>query len=176
MVDEPQLGAGGFLGDKGHPWFSNHRWLLTGTPINATVETMAPSLEFLRLGTFDALYKHFPPVITHVLKASGIGGQGTSRPLGCWSGWHSCRCPGILLLSSMNLYSCTPLLCFATLQRYMVRYTKMGRLDGETNLKLPNITEKLVEVRRFSHRSVHPVHSADLMATYIASASWSGLN
>jgi hypothetical protein len=36
IVDEPQLNAGGFLGDSKHPWFANHRWLLTGTPVNAT--------------------------------------------------------------------------------------------------------------------------------------------
>jgi hypothetical protein len=36
IVDEPQLNAGGFLADKDHTWFANHRWLLTGTPINAT--------------------------------------------------------------------------------------------------------------------------------------------
>jgi hypothetical protein len=35
IVDEPQLNAGGFLADKDHTWFANHRWLLTGTPINA---------------------------------------------------------------------------------------------------------------------------------------------
>ncbi|KAL4447266.1 hypothetical protein ABPG77_007299 [Micractinium sp. CCAP 211/92] len=68
VVDEPQLGAGGFLQDKEHVWLSNHRWLLTGTPINHAVDTMTPSLEFLKLGTFDALYTYFPPVATHVLK------------------------------------------------------------------------------------------------------------
>ena len=29
----------------------------------------------------------------------------------------------------------------------MVRFTKMGKLDGETNLQLPPITERTVEVR-----------------------------
>jgi hypothetical protein len=37
-VDEPQLQAGSFLSPKEHVWFSQHRWLLTGTPINATGE------------------------------------------------------------------------------------------------------------------------------------------
>jgi hypothetical protein len=36
IADEPQLQAGGFLADKEHRWFANHKWLLTGTPINAT--------------------------------------------------------------------------------------------------------------------------------------------
>jgi hypothetical protein len=29
----------------------------------------------------------------------------------------------------------------------MVRYTKLGILDGETNLQLPALTEHLIEVR-----------------------------
>ena len=33
------------------------------------VESMDPSLDFLKLGTYDALYSHYPPVIAHVLKA-----------------------------------------------------------------------------------------------------------
>ena len=36
------------------------------------VDSMGPSMEFLKLGSFDALYRHFPPVITHVLKASAV--------------------------------------------------------------------------------------------------------
>lgn len=28
-------------------------------------------MDFLKLGTFDALYTHFPPVATHVLKVGG---------------------------------------------------------------------------------------------------------
>lgn len=36
VADEPQLNAGGFLADRDHPWFAQHRWLLTGTPVNAT--------------------------------------------------------------------------------------------------------------------------------------------
>ncbi|KAL4443632.1 hypothetical protein ABPG75_011369 [Micractinium tetrahymenae] len=68
IVDEPQLGAGGYLQDKEHVWFANHRWLLTGTPINHAVDTLTPSMDFLKLGNFDALYTYFPPVATHVLK------------------------------------------------------------------------------------------------------------
>lgn len=35
IVDEPQLGAS-ILNDREHLWVSQHRWLLTGTPSNAT--------------------------------------------------------------------------------------------------------------------------------------------
>ncbi len=45
---------------------------------------MTPSLEFLKLGTFDALYTYFPPVATHVLKVTqGEGGRGQGR--GPWT-------------------------------------------------------------------------------------------
>ena len=48
------------------------------------VDSMGPSMEFLKLGSFDALYRHFPPVITHVLKASAVppcvgGREGSCR-------------------------------------------------------------------------------------------------
>lgn len=36
ICDEPQLAAGGFLADREHLLLANHRWLLTGTPTNAT--------------------------------------------------------------------------------------------------------------------------------------------
>ena len=42
-----------------------------------------------------------------------------------------------------RLAACLP----ACLQSFMVRFTKMGKLDGETNLQLPPITERTVEVR-----------------------------
>jgi hypothetical protein len=43
---------------------------------------MGPSLHFLKLGgsTFDTLYKHFPPIIAHVLKV-GRGKVASSRLL-----------------------------------------------------------------------------------------------
>ena len=36
------------------------------------VDSMGPSMEFLKLGSFDALYRHFPPVVTHVLKVGAM--------------------------------------------------------------------------------------------------------
>ena len=63
---------------------------------------------------------------------------------------------------------------------YMVRCTKMGRLDGETNLKLPKITEKLVEVGR-KKRCLHPRmpspshHFTEVSSTHIVPTFWAGL-
>ena len=31
---------------------------------------MEPSLQFLKLGTWDTLYEHYPPVVAHTLKVS----------------------------------------------------------------------------------------------------------
>ncbi|GAB4816669.1 hypothetical protein N2152v2_003715 [Parachlorella kessleri] len=98
IVDEAQLAMGGFLADKGHLWFANHRWIMTGTPINASVDTISPSLEFLRLGGgYSDAFKFLPPVMAHVLQGA------------------------------------------------MVRYTKDGVIDGETNLPLPVVTERTLE-------------------------------
>lgn len=44
-------------------------------PPRPAVDSLSPSLQFLKLGQFDELYRHFPPVITHVLKVGGNGGR-----------------------------------------------------------------------------------------------------
>ena len=89
VVDEPQLNAGGFLADKDHRWYTRHRLLCTGTPVNGSVDTASASLEFLRLGGYESGLKFFPPAMTHVLKAGareggggwgeGAGGRGGGR-------------------------------------------------------------------------------------------------
>lgn len=53
------------------PWFA---------AFLAAVDTLSPSMEFLGLGSFDALYAHTPPVAAHVLKASSwLGGAWPRR-------------------------------------------------------------------------------------------------
>jgi hypothetical protein len=37
------------------------------------VESMSPSLEFLKLGSYDTLYSHYPAVIAHVLRQFMVG-------------------------------------------------------------------------------------------------------
>ena len=109
---------------------------------------MGPSMEFLKLGSFDTLYRHFPPVITHVLKVGGwVGTVGCWQPAASALPWQPVAAAGGgALLAPLNFACLLTTAC--SFQRFMVRYTKMGMLDGETNLQLPPITERLVEVRR----------------------------
>lgn len=94
IVDEAQLNAGSMM-SRG-TLFSTHRWIVTGTPCNASPESLGPSLDFLRLGGYDTAQRQLPPALATVLRA------------------------------------------------VMLRYTKNGTINGERNLELPPITERLV--------------------------------
>jgi hypothetical protein len=109
---------------------------------------MGTSLQFLKLGTYDTLYSLFPPVICHVLKArpAACAGRTASDPL------VLLPCP-LLCQSSRRVTraACQPSRPApwppSLPQKFMVRYTKQGQLDGETNLDLPPLTERSVEAR-----------------------------
>jgi hypothetical protein len=67
IVDEAQLNCGTIL--KGD-FMSTHRWIVSGTPCNASVDSLADSLTFLRLGGFGHAQRHLPPALATVLRAA----------------------------------------------------------------------------------------------------------
>ncbi len=68
VVDEAQLAGGGAV--LRGSLFSTHRWIVSGTPANQSVDSLAPSLEFLRLGGFHDAQNYLPPALGVVLRAA----------------------------------------------------------------------------------------------------------
>lgn len=67
VIDEAQLNAGSLMSRD--CMFSTHRWIVTGTPVNAAPESMGPSLEFLRLGGYGAAQQFAPASLTTVMRS-----------------------------------------------------------------------------------------------------------
>ena len=96
VIDEAQVNAGSAM--ESGLLYSTHRWIVSGTPVNAQHETLSPSLTFLRLGGYSDVFKYIPASMATIMRAM------------------------------------------------MVRYTKNGTIDGEKNLDLLPIVEKVINV------------------------------
>ena len=189
VVDEPQLQAGGFLVDKEHIWMSQHRWLLTGTPINATGAAHVPAAPPLpscippppALPRRLTLPHHPPPPHLCCCAVETLGPSTEFLKLGAWDALYRYYPPVIAhVLKVGGRAAPLPLLEAADpaplptipsplptnpplrppLQRAMVRFTKRGELDGEPNLVLPPLAENTVEVHEACLGAPSSLHTA----------------
>ena len=114
--------------------------------------------------------------------------QGRDRAYACQVLQASSRCESDtchhLLPAGCHLLARPPACLSGWLQSFMVRYTKDGQLDGEANLQLPPITERLVEVRlgagsRTCYAAcgeMHAVQPAERCMHAPASTAWTYLD